>query len=94
MVGENTTSGLRLSGRYTSAGNVVISRTRAVLAAPDSQPLPLEPDGIGPRPHDRFHDVDHAGREVDVDVFVVTAGPIDARRAACRPPGSTRGPRR
>ena len=73
MSSEYATSGLRLSGRYTSARNVVISIAHAVLAAADgAEALALEPDRVGPRPHELLDDVGAGvGREVDVGRLAV-----------------------
>ena len=90
MSSENVTSGLRLSGRYTSARNVVISKRLAVLLAADrAEALALQPHRVGPRPHDRF---DRVGPRVGRDVDVVRCRGRGARRARCRRRG-TRGGR-
>ena len=74
MSSANATSGLRLSGRYTSARKVVISKSRVVLPAADGpEPLALEPHLVGPVPHETLHLV-RPGVGGDVDVaFLVRA---------------------
>ncbi len=80
---EYFTSGLRLSGRYTSARNVVISITVSSLRHPDrAEPLPLEPDRVGPTADDLLHRVGtRVGGEVDVGSLAVARHPIEERVA-------------
>ena len=84
MSSENTTSGLRLSGRYTSARNVVISSRRCRPC--DSPTVPKRwPCSQTASAHGRtsaLHDVGAGvGGEVDVDVLVVAPRAIEERVA-------------
>ena len=85
MSSEYATSGLRLSGRYTSARNVVISMRDAVLAAADgAEALALEPDVVGPRAHELLDDLG-TGVGGDVDVGLVVAHARSRKRVADAP---------
>ena len=84
MSSPNTTSGLRLSGRYTSARNVVISKLSAVAHRADgSEALALQPQVLGPAVEHRFDRVGTGvGCEVDVAPVELTSGDGVAQPAA------------
>ena len=69
MSSENVTSGLRLSGRYTSARNVVISKCSPSLRATDrAEPLALQPYRVGPAARPIASIASGRASVVDVDV--------------------------
>ena len=75
--------------RLAALGSVHLGAERrdlehgVVLATADgAEALALQPDRVGPRPHDPLDDVGTGvGREVDVDVFPVAERPVEERVA-------------
>ena len=95
MSSENVDLGLAALGPVHLGAERRDLDAHAVLAAADgAEALALEPDRVGPRPHDALDDVGTGvGRDVDVGPVVAPYG-RGTRRARCRRRGSTRGRRR